>query len=82
MVIAHRFRDGSKVRCGMAFMMVFFRSFFGLVFFAPWLIRQGLAPLRTRHIALHGARSGLHVATALFFFTALTLAPLAKVMAL
>ena len=83
-LIARRFRDGSNVRRGMAFMMistltgsvmiaairhlgtdihpfemVFFRSFFGhpgeLVFFAPWLIRQGLAPLRTRHIVLHGA---------------------------
>ena len=64
------------------FEMVFFRSFFGLIFFAPWLIRQGLAPLRTRHIILHGARSGLQVATGLAFFTALTLAPLAKVTAL
>ncbi len=105
--IVRRFRDGSKVQRGMAFMMVstltgsmlvaaarhlgtdihpfeivFFRSFFGLVFFAPWLIRLGLAPLRTRHIILHGVRSGLQVATALAFFTALTMAPLAKVTAL
>ena len=106
-LIARRFRDGSNVRRGMAFMMistltgsvmiaairhlgtdihpfemVFFRSFFGLVFFAPWLIRQGLAPLRTRHIVLHGARSGLQVAASLAFFTALTMAPLAKITAL
>ncbi len=106
-LIARRFRDGSNVRRGMAFMMastltgsalvaairhlaaeihpfemVFFRSFFGLVFFAPWLIRQGLAPFRTRHIVLHGARSALQVATSLAFFTALTMAPLAKITAL
>ena len=102
-LIVRRFRDGSKVQRGMAFMMVstltgsrlvaaarhlgtdihpfeivFFRSFFGLVFFAPWLIRLGLAPLRTRHIILHGVRSGLQVATALAFFTALTMAPQRK----
>ena len=106
-LIVRRFRDGSKVRRGVAFMMastltgsvlvaavrqlgteihpfeiVFFRSFFGLVFFAPWLIRQGLAPLRTRYLFLHGLRSGLQVGTALAFFTALTIAPLAKVTAL
>ena len=64
------------------FEMVFFRSFFGLAFFAPWLIRQGLAPLRTRRIVLHGVRGGLQVAAMLTFFTALTITPLAKVTAL
>jgi drug/metabolite transporter (DMT)-like permease len=106
-LILRRFRDGSKVRRGMAFMMVstvtvagvnaavrhlgsdihpfemvFFRCFFGLAFFAPWLVRQGLAPLRTRRIVLHGVRGGLHVAAMLALFTALTMAPLAKVTAL
>lgn len=64
------------------FEMVFFRSFFGLAFFAPWLIRQGLAPPRTRRIVLHGVRGGLQVAAMLTFFTALTITPLAKATAL
>ena len=28
--------------------IVFFRYLFGLLFLAPWLLRAGLAPLRTR----------------------------------
>ncbi len=64
------------------FEMAFFRSFFGLAFFAPWLIREGVRPLRTRRLGLHVLRASLQVTLTLAFFTALAITPLAKVTAL
>ncbi len=62
--------------------VVFFRNFLGLVVFLPWFLRFGLAPLRTRQLKLHALRAGLNVGAMYAFFTALTLAPLARVTAL
>jgi len=64
------------------FEMAFFRSFFGLAVFAPWLIREGVRPLRTRRLGLHVLRASLQVTLTLAFFTALAITPLAKVTAL
>jgi drug/metabolite transporter (DMT)-like permease len=60
----------------------FFRAVFGLLAFAPFLLRSGLKPLKTRRVGLHAVRGILNVAGMLTYFTALSLAPLAKVTAL
>ena len=64
------------------FEVAFFRSFFGLLFIAPWLLRQGLRPFATKRLPLHTLRSALHVVGVLGFFIALKLIPLAEVTAL
>lgn len=64
------------------FEVAFFRNVFGLVALAPWFVTQGLAPLRTRRLPLHFARSLFNVVSMLMFFTALSLSPLALVQAL
>jgi drug/metabolite transporter (DMT)-like permease len=60
----------------------FFRSLFGCLAFAPLFLRQGFAPLRTRHLGLHAFRGVLHVISMLAFFLALAETPLAKAVAL
>jgi len=60
----------------------FFRTVFGLLAFAPFLLRSGLEPLRTRRIGLHAVRGTLNVVGMLSYYMALSLAPLAKVTAL
>ncbi|HKJ87326.1 MAG TPA: DMT family transporter [Gammaproteobacteria bacterium] len=47
--------------------VVFFRSFLGLVALTPWLIRSGVAGLRTHHPGLHLFR-GLTGLTAMYCF--------------
>lgn len=64
------------------FEVAFFRSFFGLLFILPWLMRQGLVPFRTKRLPLHTLRSVIHVAGVLGFFVALKLIPLAEATAL
>ena len=64
------------------FEVAFFRSFFGLLFIAPWLMRQGLRPFKTERLPLHIFRSALHVIGVLGFFIALKLIPLAEATAL
>jgi drug/metabolite transporter (DMT)-like permease len=64
------------------FEIAFFRNLFGLLVIAPWLMRLGLAPLRTTRIATHGVRAALNVMAMLMFFMALSLAPLTDVTAL
>ena len=65
-----------------SFEVAFFRVFFGLLVFAPVLVRHGMANLKTRHLQLHLLRGGLQTGAMLQFFTALRFAPLAKVAAL
>ncbi len=60
----------------------FFRTVFGLLAFAPFLLRSGLKPLRTQRLSLHAVRGLLNVAGMLTYFTALSLTPMAKVTAL
>jgi len=62
--------------------IVFFRSLFGFLVFAPLFVREGLAPLKTQQLGLQAMRGVLHVGFMLFFFTALSMVPLAKVSAL
>ena len=65
-----------------AFEVAFFRNLFGLFVLAPWFMRYGLAPLRTRRLGWHAVRGGLNAVSMLAFFTGLSLTPLAKVTAL
>ena len=64
------------------FEIAFFRNLFGLIVIAPWFIRYGLEPLKTKKIKLHMARSFFNVIAMLSFFYALSIAPLADVASL
>ncbi len=64
------------------FEVAFFRNFFGLLVVSPLLFRYGFRVLRTSQLKLHALRGSLQTAGMLFFFTALTLAPLAQNIAL
>jgi len=60
----------------------FLRNIFGVIVFAPLLMSNGLAFLRTERIGLHAVRGVLNAVAMLMFFTALTLTPVARVTAL
>ncbi|MDP7651945.1 MAG: DMT family transporter [Rhodospirillales bacterium] len=62
--------------------IVFFRYLFGLLFLAPWLLRAGLAPLRTRRLGMHLFRALAGMGVVLTWFTAVSLMPLAEATAL
>jgi len=64
------------------FEVTFLRSFFGLIFLAPWLFRFGLKSYRTTRLRVHMVRSMFHVCASLAFFFALTIAPFAELTAL
>jgi len=64
------------------FEVAFFRNFFGLLVVSPLLFRYGFGVLRTSQLKLHALRGSLQTTGMLFFFTALTLAPLAQNIAL
>ncbi len=62
--------------------IAFFRNLFGFVIFVPLLLSGGLGFLRTRRVGLHAVRGLLNVIAMLMFFTALSLAEVARVTAL
>jgi drug/metabolite transporter (DMT)-like permease len=64
------------------FEIVFFRNLFALVVLAPWLLRVGWQPLRTRQIGWHALRAVLNLAAMMTHFYALAITPLAKVASL
>lgn len=64
------------------FEVAFLRNVFGLAVLFPLFLRSGFSVLRTSKLKLHAARAILQTAAMLFFFTALTLAPLSEVVAL
>ena len=64
------------------FQIAFFRSFFGLVVFTPWIMRSGLGVFATERLPLHVLRSVMNVVAMFMFFTSLSLSPLARVTAL
>ena len=64
------------------FQIAFFRSFFGLVVFAPWIVRYGLGVFRTERLPMHVLRSAMNVVAMFMFFSALALTPIARVTAL
>ena len=64
------------------FEVAFFRQFLGVFVLAPWFIRYGLEPLRTKRLGLHAARAAINVVAMFAFYTALSLMPLAQASAL
>ena len=64
------------------FEIAFFRNFFGLVALFPFFIRNGLTPLKTNRIGLHVGRVALNIGSMLAFFYAISITPLAEVIAL
>ena len=60
----------------------FFRNAFGLLVFAPWLMKYGLGVMSTKRLGLHCVRAVLNVAAMFAYFTALSITPLARVTAL
>lgn len=64
------------------FEIAFFSSLFAIPVFAPLLVRRGALKLKPRALKLLGLRSVLHVIDILMLFTAFSLAPLAKVVAI
>jgi len=64
------------------FEIAFFRNFFGLVALFPFFLRHGLAPLKTNRIGLHFGRVALNIGSMIAFFYAISITPLAEVIAL
>ena len=64
------------------FELVFFRSIFGAVFIAPWLMRVGIGVMFTGRIWMHFLRGMLGVSTIYLLFGALALAPMGDVSAI
>ena len=65
-----------------AFELAFFRNLFGILVVLPWLLRSGLAPLKTKRLGLHSVRGLLNGVGMLMFFYAVSITPLADVIAL
>ena len=64
------------------FEVAFFRNFFGLVALFPFFLRYGLTPLKTTRIGLHLGRVCLNIGSMIAFFYAISITPLAEVIAL
>ena len=64
------------------FEVAFFRSFFGLVFALPWLVRAGLSGLKTKRLWLYGWRSAVGLVSMLCWFSALAMLPFAQAITL
>ncbi len=64
------------------FEVAFFRNFFGLVALAPFFVRHGLTPLKTTRFGLHLGRVSLNIGSMFAFFYAISITPLAEVIAL
>lgn len=63
------------------FVIVFFRSLFGLLFVSPWIFRDRIT-LASHYVFLHLIRAGLKMLSLAAFFTAIALATLADVTAI
>ena len=64
------------------FEIAFFRSFFGLLILAPWLMCSGLGILRTKRLGLYTLRCAFGAVTMLMWFTAISMVPLGDAVAL
>ena len=62
--------------------ITFFRNLFGLVFMLPWLLRSGLAGLRTGRLKLYFWRTAVGLSSMMMSFSALALLPLSLAVAL
>ena len=65
-----------------AFELAFFRNLFGVLVVLPWVLRAGLSPLKTNRLGLHSVRGLFNGIGMLMFFYAVSIAPLADVIAL
>jgi len=64
------------------FVIAFFRHTIGVCLLVPIFVRPGSNPFRTASFSLQGLRAMLNVVAMLAYFMALTMEPLAKVVAL
>jgi len=64
------------------FELVFFRNLFAFVAISPMLMRVGLGVFKTERLGAHIGRASLNVVNMMFWFTAVSLAPLSEVVAL
>ena len=64
------------------FVIAFFRHTIGVCLLVPLFVRPGRNPFRTANFSLQGLRAILNVIAMLAYFLALTMEPLAKVVAL
>ncbi|MEE2995578.1 MAG: DMT family transporter [Pseudomonadota bacterium] len=64
------------------FVIALFRHSIGVCLLAPLILRRDHNPFRTGHLPLHGLRALFNVIAMLAYFVALTMEPLAKVVAL
>ncbi|HJO68586.1 MAG TPA: DMT family transporter [Rhodospirillales bacterium] len=64
------------------FEITFFRFLFGFLVLAPFFVRRGWAPFRTRRLPLHCVRAAIHALSMILLVTGITLTPIAKVAAL
>lgn len=64
------------------FQIAFLRNLFGMLIFIPMLVRHGTAPFKTNRLPLHTLRGVINIVAMFAFFTALSIAPLARVTAL
>jgi drug/metabolite transporter (DMT)-like permease len=64
------------------FQVVFLRNVAGILFFLPWFFQAGLGVLKTKRIGLFGMRSFFGFASMLSWFYAVSVLPLADVVAL
>lgn len=64
------------------FVIAFWRHLFGIALLAPMFLERGANPLRTTRLGLHSLRALLNVIAMLAYFMALTLEPLATIVAL
>ena len=65
-----------------AFSIAFFRSVFGLMFVAPWIVRRRAYIAKTNYVWLHLVRAALKVLALAAFFFAISRANLAQVTAI
>ena len=65
-----------------AFSIAFFRSVFGLVFVAPWIVRRRAYIARTNYVWLHLVRAALKVLALAAFFFAISRGNLAQITAI
>jgi drug/metabolite transporter (DMT)-like permease len=62
--------------------IAFFRNFFGLLVFIPIIYRNGFGFLQTKRLPLHCVRAVVNAGAMFAFFTALSLAPIARITAI
>ena len=64
------------------FEIAFFRNFFGLIALFPFFLKYGLQPLKTKRLGMHFGLVFLNIGSMLAFFYAISITPLAEVIAL